>query len=125
VRPRRQGPALLRGPSTSPLDGSETRVVSSTPQGSDPRPSLLWRMSHSLVGHIALAELLFSAPGFLFFAFQHFEEGTLTLLWAAYLAAVWASFGAAGAALLWYAVSAPLIRARSARVPSNNRWRGP
>jgi hypothetical protein len=82
-------------------------------------------MSHSLLGHIGLVELLFSAPGFLFFAYQQFDEGTLTLAWAAYLAAVWASLGAAGAALFWYAVSAPLIRARSARVPSNHRWRGP
>jgi len=118
-------PDAASGPSTSPLDGSDTQVVSSSPQGSNQRPSLLGRMSHSLLGHIVLAELLFSAPLFIFFAYQHFEEGTLTVAWAAYLAAVCVSFGAAGAALLWYAVSAPLIRARSARVPSNNRWRGP
>jgi hypothetical protein len=71
---------------------------------------LLNRASSSLLGHVALSELVFSAPLFLIFLGQSYTEGNLTVSWAAYLLLVWAGSGVVGAAAFWYVVTLPLIK---------------
>ena len=71
--------------------------------------------SASLLGHIALTEMLFSLPLFLVFLDANYDEGTLTLAWALHIALVAALFGVVGAALVWYTISLPLIKQRKDR----------
>lgn len=72
--------------------------------------NLVKRASSSLTGHIALVEAVFSLPLFLYFLAKSYAHGTLTISWGVYLAVVGASLGVVGAAIVWYAVSLPLIR---------------
>jgi hypothetical protein len=71
---------------------------------------LIKEASSSLLGHVALFEVAFSAPLFLIFLGQSYTEGTLTVSWAAYLLLLWAGMGAVGAAAFWFIVSLPLIK---------------
>jgi len=75
--------------------------------------NLLKRASSSLLGHVALSEVAFSAPLFLIFLHQSYTEGTLTVSWAAYLFLLWAGSGAGAAAAFWFIVSLPLIKRTS------------
>jgi len=68
--------------------------------------------SSSLLGHVALTESLFSLPLFLVFLDMNYDDGTLTLAWALYMALIWALLGLVGAALVWYTISLPLIKQR-------------
>lgn len=72
--------------------------------------------SSSLLGHVALTELVFSLPLFLVFLDSNYEDGTLNLAWALYMALIWALLGVAGAALLWHTISLPLIKRRKDRL---------
>jgi hypothetical protein len=71
--------------------------------------------SFSLLGHIALIELFFSLPAFLVFLDLNYDQGTLTLSWALYIALIAALLGVVGAALVWYTISLPLIKQRKDR----------
>jgi len=78
------------------------------------------RASSSLWGHVILCELFFSLPLFLIFLEANYTDGTLNFAWALYLAAVWSSLGAVGAAFIWYTISLPLIRKRDGRSQARN-----
>jgi hypothetical protein len=71
--------------------------------------------SSSLIGHVALTEIFFSMPLFLVFLDANYDDGTLTLAWALYMALIWALLGVVGAALVWYTISLPLIKQRKDR----------
>jgi len=77
--------------------------------------SLLKRSSSSLLGHIALFEIVFSLPFFLYFLHQHYLEDTLTVEWAIYLAVIWAVGGAVVAGFVWFTVSLGLIKRQRGR----------
>jgi hypothetical protein len=54
----------------------------------------------------------FSVPLFLFFLDSNYEDGTLTMAWALYMALIWALLGVVGAGLVWHTISSPLIKRR-------------
>ena len=69
---------------------------------------LLKRASSSLLGHVALCEVVFSAPLFVIFLGRSYTEGNLSVTWAAYLLFVWAVAGVVSAVAFWFMVSLPL-----------------
>jgi hypothetical protein len=69
-------------------------------------------IASSLFGHLVLAEILFSVPGFLESMSRSDFEGPLTIEWVLWSAFVWCSLGALGAVVFWYAVTSPLINRR-------------
>ena len=75
------------------------------------RDFLKW-VGSSLLGHIALSELLFSMPLFLLGLSLNYSEGTITVAWSFYIAIVCALGGIIFALLFWYTVSVPLIKRR-------------
>jgi hypothetical protein len=71
--------------------------------------------SSSFLGHVALTEIIFSLPLFLVFLDSNYNQGTLTLEWALYIALICAVFGVVGAAFVWYTISLPLIKQRKGK----------
>lgn len=72
--------------------------------------------SSSLLGHVALTEVFFSVPLFLVFLDLNYEDGTLTIAWALYMALIWALLGVVSAAFVWHTISLPLIKRRKDRL---------
>lgn len=83
--------------------------------------NILKRATSSLIGYIAVWEVIFALPLFLVFLFQSYSDGTLTVEWTIYLALLWAALGAAGGTFFWYLVSLPLIRGRERGKPRNSK----
>jgi len=69
-------------------------------------------MASSLSGHIVLSEIIFGLPMLAFFLYQDSWQGTLTVAWVAYLATFIIAMSAALGTLIWFTVSAPMIKGR-------------
>jgi hypothetical protein len=69
--------------------------------------------SFSLLGHVALSEVIAALPFFLVMLFLNYSEGTLSLEWALWIFGVSVVMGVVGAVLIWYTISLPLIKRRN------------
>lgn len=70
--------------------------------------------STSLVGHLALFELMCGMPLFFISVATMYSDRLLTMASALYMAFVCSALVAVGAALLWYTFSKPLLKRRGA-----------
>jgi hypothetical protein len=68
------------------------------------RTFLKWASS-SLVGHIALFQLLGALPMFILFVYLNYSEGTLTFSWGIWIAFVAGCFGLFMALFFWFTLS--------------------
>jgi peptidoglycan/LPS O-acetylase OafA/YrhL len=68
--------------------------------------------STSLIGHIALLQLIFALPFYLIFLRRIYLQGGLTVGWGLYMACVVTAASVVSATLIWYTVSRPLIEGR-------------
>ncbi len=75
------------------------------------RKFLKWCVS-SLVGHVVLFVLTFSIPMLIAGLTLNYVEGTLTWDWAPYIALYSVLGGFAVAVIIWFAITAPLLRRR-------------
>jgi uncharacterized membrane protein len=73
--------------------------------------------SFSLVGNIALSELLFSLPLLIAFTFMSSRDGTLTWDLFGYVIVICALGGAVFALFMWFMVARPLIKRRYRQRP--------
>jgi hypothetical protein len=74
------------------------------------RSSVREWVGNSLVGHIALVELIFALPIFLLMSLVNLSLGLLTPATAVRSAATWFLLGLLGATAIWYSVTAPQRR---------------
>jgi hypothetical protein len=70
-----------------------------------------WCVS-SLPGHIVLFTLTFSVPMLIAGMTLNYMDGTLTWDWAPYIALYSALGGFAAAVVIWFVLTAPLLRRR-------------
>jgi hypothetical protein len=73
--------------------------------------------SFSLIGNIALSELLFSLPLLIAFTFMSSRDGTLSLALFGYAIVICALGGVVFALIMWFMVARPLIKRRHLRRP--------
>jgi hypothetical protein len=71
--------------------------------------------SSSLIGHLAIFQLLCALPLFIWSLATMKSEGTLTMGSVLRMALVCSTLVAVAAALFWYSVSSPLIKSRNYR----------
>jgi len=74
--------------------------------------------SFSLVGNIALSELLFSLPLLAAFTWMSASDGILTLALFGYMVSICALGGVVFALFMWFVVARPLIKRRYRQRPS-------
>jgi hypothetical protein len=75
------------------------------------RRFLIWS-STSMTGHVALFQFTFAIPFAVLFIGLNYAEGTLTIGWAAWIAAVSAACGIIGGIVIWVAITMPRIKRR-------------
>ena len=68
--------------------------------------------SVSLVGHLALFEICCGAPLYAWSLATMYSEGTLSIVWALWMAVVILTLVAIGAGLFWFTLSKGLINRR-------------
>jgi hypothetical protein len=72
--------------------------------------------SKSLRGHIVLFQAACSVPIFVLLAAWNYQDGTLTVRWAAWIALVSVAGGLVMALVAWYFVTLPILK-RTGRKP--------
>ena len=73
--------------------------------------------SFSLIGNVAVSELLFSLPLLVAFTFMSSRDGTLTLALFSYVVVICALGGVVFALPMWFMVARPLIKRRYRQRP--------
>ena len=77
----------------------------------DPK-ALLRRGLLSLVGHIVLAEIIFSVPMAAMFLFDDISQGELAAPWTLYSLFMWGVVGAVLGTSVWFTMTRPYLPAR-------------
>jgi hypothetical protein len=75
-----------------------------------PDMTLSKRISSSLLGHVALFEVILSAPAFAYGLASNYSDGLLTPAFTIEMAVELAAIGAAVGFAVWHCITLPLIR---------------
>jgi hypothetical protein len=81
-----------------------------------PRKTFKAWASESLIGHIVLIEVTFSPAILILLLILNYQQGTLTLLWAAYLVCMVAVVGAVLATTIWYTITVKIMKHRGGKL---------
>ena len=83
--------------------------------------SFLGWASHSLIGHVVLAQIGFTIPMLFVFRDSLYVYGALHFGRVLYVLSLVVGSGVAWAVLFWYTVSRPLIRRRDAEISGDDK----